>query len=363
MNGFCTGTSGGGGGGSGGGGGAATGGGSSTGGGGGGSGRLTLRQYQLRVEGTSIAVPACYRESVLPSMPATVPSRMLEALFWETPSGEQFLALSELGPYTLAQAPTITPPEGVRARSPGFFVFERSVTSRYPGREATEVRGTSLEVTLDDTTTTSLTGRLKLTARYLCIAGRDACPAPNPTLDSGSCTVTLPLSGREVPVTTKWTTPEGAALSGATRYLTAMTTLQQPANVSCYRDHALPSGPAVDEAGAVRLDVWQHTSSRVTTAPMTFQLGDTATLSLSDFGWDGSSYLALGSTMSPIPGVQATELRDTRATFTFTPGDEVRSQLQLSAQSSCMPGAQPCPVTAVPLSCAQSAAFTAVRLP
>lgn len=368
VNGFCIGGSAGGGAGGGASGGGA-GGGASGGGSGGGSGEASFRAYQLTIEGTSIVSPSCYRENILPSAPDVEPLRTLEVLVWDTSTGEQFVSLAELQPYTLAHSPTITPPQGARMdTTKGHFVFQRNVQSVFPGRNAFEIRQTQLELTFADSSAASTTGTLKLTSQYTCAAGGDACPTPNPTPDSASsCSAVLAFNAQQVPVTAKWTTPTGAALGGATRYLTA--SVQPMSNdPSCFYRNVL-TYPHVAENGAVDLDVWQRTASgdRIRTAPMTFQLGSAPTVHvMDDFVSNAGVYEVTSHTATPFPGVQATEERDTRVSFTFAGGSEVHGMLQLSAQYACIPGSEPCPdpnPSRDSASCSMSTDFVAVQLP
>lgn len=335
------------------------------------AGQVSFRAYALTIDGATIDTPVCYRDNAVPSTPDVEPPRTLEVLVWDTPSGASFVALKELQPYTLGESPTITPPGGLRARTAGMFVFDRASTSRYPGLSATESRHTQLTLTFADASAPSTTGTLELRSSYGCTPGNDACPTPNPTPDSAWCALQLAFTAQQVPVTSKWSTPAGALLSGGTKYLVATRTLDVVPipNPSCYRSNQLPVTSQTAENGSVVLDVWQRSASgdALRTAPMTYQLGEAPTVQVAgDFVRDGGVYEAASVTSSPFPGVQATELRERRVTFAFDAGVEVTGSLEVSARYTCVAGAEPCPSpnpTPDSASCEVLSGFTAVRLP
>lgn len=353
-------------------GGSGAGGGSGTAGGGGaggGTGQLSFRAYQLVIAGRAVSSPGCYRDNRTPATLDQEPSRTLEVLLWDTPSGEHFIALPDLGPSTLGDSPTITPPQGIRSPTPGSFAFARNLIGEYPGRRATEARQTLITFTFVNAEATSTTGTLALTSQYACVSGQDECPVPNLTPDSASCSVRLDFTARLVPMTSKWTTPVGAELDGATRYLTATAPLPPSSDPSCYWRNVLPAGAHVAEQGGVQLDVWQRARSgdSIRTAPMRFTLGTAPAVEVArDFMRSGSAYEVTSRTSRPMPGVQATEVRETRAAFDFYEGDEVLGPMNLTASYACLPGADACPVpnpSPDSVSCAMQTFFTAVRLP
>jgi hypothetical protein len=285
---------------------------------------------------------------VLPPNP-TLPSRTLEVLIWQTTAGRQFIALADLGSIQLGDAPIIRAPEGVEGSNGTLQTLtnvQRPVADQY-----TEARQTTARLVFSALSTNAPTGTLELGAGYACLAGRAACPvgAAAPA-DSVSCSLTIPFTAQEVPVTARWTRPS-VPIAGAETYLVAIdpAPLMTLATPSCFRNNNLPAGRgSVTTMNGRALDLWQVTTTGSTRAlnvmQQTFMLGDAPTITLdAELPEVSGSFLKTTSVQKPIAD-QYTEVRATRVTVPGFTGPEATTRLELQSQYACVKGLVDCPV-------------------
>lgn len=372
VNGFCNTTgSGGSNGGGVGGGGATDGGGAGGGGGGGAVVPSTFRAYNLSISGATLPA-SCYRNNMPPANPTVAP-RTLEVLVWNVGGTAHYIALGELLPYQLGDAPTIRPPEAVEgtARILGWVRNTQTpINDQY-----TEARQMEASFAFADLTASSTTGTLSLSSQYACIRNRGDCPVDSmAAADAASCNATLTFSAQAVPFTAKWATPE-AAVTGATKYLVSLdyTPVKTISVPSCFRNNSFPAGRGnAAEFNMRDLDVWQvftiGPSTYLRTTRQTLYLGDAPAIRIdADLSsMDGGAFVLNTSRLTPFSGLYE-ETRSTAVSTSPLTADVVPARIDLSSSYSCTPGTSTCPApdlaAADAASCQSTVNAVAVRLP
>ena len=148
----------------------------------------------------TIADPSCFRGNILPAGRGQLSEvnyrEESEWVLWDGVD-KQYLDIGSRT-FKLGDAPEIKVADLIEGGDK-VFSAQRNVVTPFPGVEATESRQTQIVVTWNDYGS-SPAGTIQLTAQYACVAGRQQCPTPNPTLDSVSCRSQLNFVGRRIDV-------------------------------------------------------------------------------------------------------------------------------------------------------------------
>ncbi len=346
--------------------------------------------WLVTIDRTSLNRPlpgSCYVGGVAPTAVAQGPSVVtFEAVTYE--GGAPFLAIDPaVAPFTLGDAPLVKMEAAIEGSFQGAdwqFLSESQVASLGPRngmRSALETRTTGATYRVRRSGD-RLTGTLELRSAYRCVdrgtTSVERCPSPGEVVasDSASCIVQLPLTAQRLPGMPSWL-PPATVPSGATRvglWLAPLGVVQVP---QCYVANQVPQARLTTTGVRdFRVGVLVPNTSLTLSGVVRYDLGDAPVVLINEplavtSGRFGLSHVA--QSVGPFPRTSR-ETRTTTASIDATAFQQasMAGRLEVSAQYQCTDSGsqdvQKCPrppdrVAGDAVSCQQSIAFVAARLP